>query len=86
MTPRDDASDAARTQLTALTGRPWLAERWPDVREDGDEGARPAAVLILFGVLDGLPSDHEAHASETHQAGGDERRRRKPSSCCPSDS
>ncbi|GGI46380.1 8-oxo-dGTP pyrophosphatase MutT (NUDIX family) [Agromyces flavus] len=62
MTPRDGASDAARTQLTALTGRPWLAERWADVREDGDEGARPAAVLILFGVLDGLPSDHEAQA------------------------
>lgn len=63
MTARDDAPPtAARDQLAALTRRSWLAERWADVKEDVDEGARPAAVLILFGVLDGLPSDHEAQA------------------------
>ena len=63
MTARNDAPPtAARDQLAALTRRRWLAERWKDVREDVDGGVRPAAVLILFGVLDGLPSDHEAQA------------------------
>ena len=64
MTPRDDAPApaTARAQLAALTGRAWLAERWAAVGESAEDGARPAAVLILFGVLDGLPSDHEAQA------------------------
>jgi 8-oxo-dGTP pyrophosphatase MutT (NUDIX family) len=62
VTPRDDAPETARAQLAALAGRSWLAERWAAVGEAADEGARSAAVLILFGVLDGLPSDHEAQA------------------------
>nr|WP_239562897.1 CoA pyrophosphatase [Agromyces aurantiacus] len=40
-----------------------MAERWASVREPVDGEAREAAVLILFGVLDGLPSDHAAQAS-----------------------
>ncbi|WP_344373280.1 CoA pyrophosphatase [Agromyces tropicus] len=37
---------------------------WRSARPPLDpDAAREAAVLILFGVLDGLPSDHEAQAS-----------------------
>lgn len=63
MTPRDDAPATARAQLAGLVGDRWLAERWEAVREPIDDDARAAAVLILFGVLDGLPSDHAAQAS-----------------------
>ncbi len=36
---------------------------WPVGRGEVDEAsARAAAVLVLFGVLDGLPSDHDAQA------------------------
>ncbi|GAB4085890.1 CoA pyrophosphatase [Myceligenerans cantabricum] len=55
------ATSPARHQLLALAGAgfpgPWQHERGGFTGE-----ARPAAVLILFGVLDGLPSDHHAQA------------------------
>lgn len=55
----------ARAQLAALaaaaTGDP-PASRWVDRLPDAPHG-RPAAVLMLFGVLDGLPSDRAAHAA-----------------------
>jgi 8-oxo-dGTP pyrophosphatase MutT (NUDIX family) len=35
---------------------------WRGVREPAGGDARPAAVLVLFGVLDHLPSDHRAQA------------------------
>ena len=56
----------ARSQLLALTeviaaGRfdPQIAARFGPPADD----ARAAAVLILFGVLDALPSDHRAQAT-----------------------
>lgn len=45
-----DAAPRHRGAFPGLTGLPAAAD------------ARPAAVLMLFGVLDSLPSDHEAHA------------------------
>ena len=63
MTPRDDASDAARTQLTALTGRPWLAGvyfyMWWDDPADGGIGytprGKPAAATLRRWYTQGLP-------------------------------
>ena len=58
--PAAPDAPSARAQLAALVasgaGIPFPADlpTAPD--------ARPAAVLILFGVLDALPSDHAAHA------------------------
>ena len=53
----------ARTQLAAIAngdgGRGF--EHIADLPSSPD--ARPAAVLILFGVLDALPSDHNARTS-----------------------
>lgn len=56
----------ARSQLMTLTeviaaGRfdPQIAARFGPPVDD----ARAAAVLVLFGVLDSLPSDHRAHAT-----------------------
>jgi 8-oxo-dGTP pyrophosphatase MutT (NUDIX family) len=63
VTPRDDAPADARAQLAALVGDRRLAETWEAVREPMVEDARPAAVLVLFGVLDGLPSDHAARSA-----------------------
>lgn len=62
MTSRDDAPDSARAQLAALAADPSVRDLWRGVREPAGDEARPAAVLILFGVLDHLPSDHEAQA------------------------
>src|SRR5690349_17201186 len=55
-------SSSARAQLAALaasrTGHdPGVFDGLPDAAS-----ARPAAVLILFGVLDALPSDRDAQA------------------------
>lgn len=54
-------TDSARWQLQELARNglpgPWAHERGAFTRT-----ARPAAVLMLFGVLDGLPSDHHAQA------------------------
>lgn len=65
------SSLAARAQLTAV------ADAAADAQgSDGFPGfiglptpkdARPAAVLILFGVLDSLPSDHDAQARAVHR-------------------
>jgi 8-oxo-dGTP pyrophosphatase MutT (NUDIX family) len=55
---------SARAQLRALAHDPQFPGPWPHARgalADPD-AARPAAVLVLFGVLDGLPADHEAQA------------------------
>lgn len=60
----ESSSSSARAQLAALAdaasrergGFPGLAGL-PSAAD-----ARPAAVLMLFGVLDSLPSGHEAHA------------------------
>lgn len=62
MTSPDDALEPARTQLAALAADPSVRDLWRGVREPAGDDARPAAVLILFGVLDHLPSDHEAQA------------------------
>ncbi|MFC9916956.1 NUDIX hydrolase [Agromyces binzhouensis] len=64
MTSRDGAIRSARTQLTALVGDEELRDVWRSARPPIDSAAdRAAAVLVLFGVLDGLPSDHEAQAA-----------------------
>ncbi|MFE5308153.1 NUDIX hydrolase [Isoptericola sp. NPDC056605] len=54
---------AARAQLAALaTDRRFLSD-WGLARGDLDAAsARPAAVLVLFGVLDDLAADHDAQA------------------------
>lgn len=62
MTTRDGAPASARAQLAALAADPSVRDLWRGVREPAGDDARPAAVLILFGVLDHLPSDHRAHA------------------------
>ncbi|GAA2070865.1 CoA pyrophosphatase [Microbacterium hatanonis] len=57
--PESPPPQTARAQLAALAARadrPFV-EGLPKVVDP-----RPAAVLILFGVLDALPSDHEAQA------------------------
>lgn len=46
----------------ALVGDAGARDLWRGVREPAGDDARPAAVLILFGVLDHLPSGHEAQA------------------------
>lgn len=48
-----------RAQLRGLAGRGvrWPVGRWPDVGP-----LRPAAVLVLFGVLDHLPASHAHRA------------------------
>lgn len=59
MTSGDTAS--ARAQLHALVAQPRL--RAADALRDlpaADADARPAAVLMLFGVLDSVPSDRDA--------------------------
>lgn len=51
--PRD-----ARAQLSALAAR---GLRWPALPQ-GTGAARPAAVLVLLGVLDGTPAEHRSTA------------------------
>ncbi|GAA1937894.1 CoA pyrophosphatase [Microbacterium aoyamense] len=53
MPPESNVAEAARSQLAAVVGRPRAY--------DGPRtNARPAAVLMLFGVLDSQDSGHEA--------------------------
>jgi 8-oxo-dGTP pyrophosphatase MutT (NUDIX family) len=67
----DSVFPSARVQLTAVAERgltPVEDRRVrlpvdPRLELDADADARPAAVLMLFGVLDGLPSDHDAQAA-----------------------
>jgi 8-oxo-dGTP pyrophosphatase MutT (NUDIX family) len=51
-------TDPARTELVALAARGVTWNGWPSAAE----AARPAAVLILFGRLDDVPSEHSAPA------------------------
>lgn len=51
---------AARAQLAALAVDPSFPGPWRHARGAMADGARDAAVLILFGVLDGLASDRDA--------------------------
>jgi len=62
--PVDAASPRARAQLAALVEAAASGESGFDVlrRMPATPEARAAAVLILFGVLDALPSDHDAQA------------------------
>lgn len=61
MTP--ESPEAARGQLAALAASGGSLGPWPAGRGDVDaESARAAAVLVLFGVLDGRPSDRSARA------------------------
>lgn len=54
---------SARDELAAIVGHPTLLRDWAYVRGAVDlEAVRPAAVLILFGRLDGLPADRDAPA------------------------
>ena len=53
---------SARRQLRDLVDS-GLPSPWPHARGPLSGPARPAAVLVLFGVLDGLPSDHHAQAA-----------------------
>lgn len=65
MTPEPLATTSARAQLAALAEDPTFLRSWPHARglPAGDPAAtRPAAVLVLFGVLDGLPAAHDAQA------------------------
>ncbi|MFF2272886.1 NUDIX hydrolase [Agromyces sp. NPDC058136] len=55
-----DAGGAARDELAALARDTTLFADWPNDDRFGDVDFRDAAVLILFGVLDALPSDHAA--------------------------
>ncbi|WP_261163833.1 CoA pyrophosphatase [Microbacterium sp. Marseille-Q6965] len=51
---------SAREQLRALAGDPAVAERWAEFALY--DHYRAAAVLVLFGVLDGAPAVHAAGA------------------------
>jgi 8-oxo-dGTP pyrophosphatase MutT (NUDIX family) len=51
---------SAREQLRALVGDAGLAERWAEFAFE--DHFRPAAVLVVFGVLDAAPSVREADA------------------------
>ncbi len=55
-------AESARAQLAALVNQPAPLGDWPAGGAAVDGEARPAAVLVLFGVLDGLPSDHHAQS------------------------
>nr|WP_125777843.1 CoA pyrophosphatase [Antribacter gilvus] len=52
---------SARTQLADLVARGFEGP-WKHARGSFTGEARPASVLVLFGVLDGLASTHEAQA------------------------
>jgi 8-oxo-dGTP pyrophosphatase MutT (NUDIX family) len=55
--------DSARDQLRALADDGGFADPWRHARGELDPAdARPASVLVLFGVLDGLAADHEAQS------------------------
>ncbi|GAB2466305.1 NUDIX hydrolase [Xylanimonas ulmi] len=63
-----DTPRSARDQLAALAADPAFPGPWPHARGAlDDRAARAAAVLVLFGVLDQLPADHEAqHEAVSH--------------------
>jgi 8-oxo-dGTP pyrophosphatase MutT (NUDIX family) len=54
---------SARDQLAAIATAGAFAAPWRHARGALDTAsARDAAVLVLFGILDGLPADHDAQA------------------------
>lgn len=57
------ASTAARAQLAALADDPELLADWQDARWPDGVEPRPAAVLLLFGVLDRVASERDAQES-----------------------
>lgn len=64
--PPDRPSQSARAQLVAITEAAAAGRRGREfdalVNLPTAENSRAAAVLVLFGVLDSLPSDHDAQA------------------------
>lgn len=54
------SSASARKQLVALAERGFEGP-WPHARGEFTGGARPASVLVLFGVLDGLAAERGDH-------------------------
>ncbi|WP_402464976.1 NUDIX hydrolase [Isoptericola aurantiacus] len=59
---------SARDQLAALAADGSFAGPWRHARGEIDlSAARPAAVLVLFGVLDALAADHDAQARAVHR-------------------
>jgi len=62
--PADPTSLSARAQLAALGARAADDGGFATLRDlPAIDGGRPAAILILFGVLDRLESDHDARAA-----------------------
>ncbi len=59
--PPDTSAADARAQLRALAARPGAGVVVPPGLPRAEQ-SRPAAVLILFGVLDSLPADRDAQA------------------------
>ena len=57
----EQTTSSARAQLAALADP--TADRRPLIDLPPQPHARPAAVLMLFGVLDSYPSDHDAGAA-----------------------
>lgn len=55
----DEAERAARDQLSALVRQRDLFDDWREALGE-TPASRPAAVLVLFGVLDALAAEHEA--------------------------
>jgi 8-oxo-dGTP pyrophosphatase MutT (NUDIX family) len=65
VTPEPLATTSARAQLAALAEDRTFLRSWPHARglpAVDPNATRPAAVLVLFGVLDGLPAAHDAQA------------------------
>jgi len=62
--PADPTPLSARAQLAALVARAADDGGFATLRDlPAIDGGRPAAILILFGVLDRLESDHDARAA-----------------------
>ncbi|WP_407317655.1 CoA pyrophosphatase [Isoptericola halotolerans] len=62
------SAPTAREQLAALAAGGSFAGPWRHARGEIDlAAARPAAVLVLFGVLDALAADHDAQALAVHR-------------------
>lgn len=62
------SAPTAREQLAALAADGSFAGPWRHARGEIDlSAARPAAVLVLFGVLDSLAAEHDAQALAVHR-------------------
>jgi len=58
--PVPSTTRSARSQLAALAEHAAAGQSRPLIDLPSGPDARPAAVLLLFGVLDTMPSDHDA--------------------------